>query len=252
VFDLSRLDVSPTGFGTCGQCPYRDTGSAALCFACASQTMTDVSDDRCMVCDQELRGDGTCINYWCRQPTEQRWFDVVWAIAMRTGELESAINRYKFNDKWGWALIFGRVLVGYLEEHRHAFSSFDRIIPSPTYTGPGGRRAWDHIQLILDYALAETDDSWPFEMGDPRAIVKIQDTPSMVGLGLWDRQAVAEKQLRDALRVPSPDLVRGKKILVFDDVFTEGSTLREVARALKRVGAVEVSGIVLARQPRTY
>jgi predicted amidophosphoribosyltransferase len=38
---------------------------------------------------------------------------------------------------------------------------------------------------------------------------------------------------------------------VFDDVFTEGSTLREVARALLMAGAEEVAGVVLARQPWT-
>ena len=37
--------------------------------------------------------------------------------------------------------------------------------------------------------------------------------------------------------------------MVIDDVFTEGSTLREVARALMLAGAEEVAGLTLARQP---
>jgi predicted amidophosphoribosyltransferase len=48
--------------------------------------------------------------------------------------------------------------------------------------------------------------------------------------------------------VRKPELVDGARILVFDDVFTEGFTIRQVARALKEAGAVEVSEIVLARQ----
>jgi predicted amidophosphoribosyltransferase len=43
--------------------------------------------------------------------------------------------------------------------------------------------------------------------------------------------------------------VAGSRILVIDDVFTEGSTLREVARALVKAGADEVAGLTLARQP---
>ena len=43
--------------------------------------------------------------------------------------------------------------------------------------------------------------------------------------------------------------MRGKRILVYDDVYTEGLTLREVARSLRDAGAVEVSEVVLARQP---
>jgi predicted amidophosphoribosyltransferase len=38
-------------------------------------------------------------------------------------------------------------------------------------------------------------------------------------------------------------------VLVIDDVFTEGSTLREVARALVTAGATEVAGLALTRQP---
>jgi predicted amidophosphoribosyltransferase len=41
--------------------------------------------------------------------------------------------------------------------------------------------------------------------------------------------------------------VAGARILVLDDVLTEGSTLREVARALRHAGAREVAGLVLAR-----
>jgi predicted amidophosphoribosyltransferase len=41
----------------------------------------------------------------------------------------------------------------------------------------------------------------------------------------------------------------GKLILIVDDVFTEGFTIREVARALRAAGAVTVSEIVLAREP---
>jgi hypothetical protein len=35
---------------------------------------------------------------------------------MRSGELEVAINRYKYAEAKGWAWIFGRVLAGYLEQ----------------------------------------------------------------------------------------------------------------------------------------
>jgi predicted amidophosphoribosyltransferase len=63
------------------------------------------------------------------------------------------------------------------------------------------------------------------------------------------RRAIASGKLRQALYVPSPGFVAGARILVIDDVLTEGSTLREVARVLRRAGALEVAGLVLARPP---
>jgi predicted amidophosphoribosyltransferase len=60
---------------------------------------------------------------------------------------------------------------------------------------------------------------------------------------------VAETQLRPALEVLEPDRVDGKFVIVFDDVFTGGLTLREVALKLRAAGARKVYGLALARQP---
>ena len=247
--DLERLEPRPAGFGRCGSCAYRDVGSAAICFACASKGIDRVGKGHCLTCDQRLPPSGTCANYWCHRPVEERYFSYIYAIAMRSGSLESAINLYKFRDKWGWASIFARVLVGYLDERPRAFAPWDAIIASPTFVGPGSRRQWDHIDLILQRARVEAAGRWPITSGQPNMVQKSSDTPSLVGLSLSERRHVASTVLRESLTVPDPSLVSNKNILVFDDVFTDGCTLREVARALLNAGAATVAGIVLARQP---
>lgn len=83
----------------------------------------------------------------------------------------------------------------------------------------------------------------------------VKDTPtdrfaSKGSVKPWqERKRIAEGPLRKSLRVPDPSRVVGRRILVFDDVFTEGFTIREVAKALIDNGAEEVSEVVLARQP---
>jgi len=62
-------------------------------------------------------------------PVEVRFFDFVYAVAMRSGRLQTAINRYKYQGATGWASIFGRVLVGYLDD-RHRSWRMDGIIAS--------------------------------------------------------------------------------------------------------------------------
>ena len=46
--------------------------------------------------------------------------------------------------------------------------------------------------------------------------------------------------------------VAGLHVAVVDDVLTTGATLNELAKVLRRAGAREVSGWVLARTPRDY
>jgi predicted amidophosphoribosyltransferase len=248
--DFDRLDPQPAGFGRCGQCAYRDVGSAGVCFACASRGLALVAGaaGHCQTCDQRLPASGRCSNLWCNRPQSVRFFDFIYAIAMRTGELENAINRYKYHGANGWAAIFGRVLVGFLDEVPGVADGWDAIIASPTYLGPGARRSRDHIRTILEQAALEAGDRWPIHT-DPPLIVKTRETPKLVGMRLGERRQACETELRQALSVPDPAAVADRRLLVFDDVFTDGSTLREVARALLGAGAAQVGGIVLARQP---
>ncbi len=94
--------------------------------------------------------------------------------------------------------------------------------------------------------MALPDHEWPIGQ---RVIVKRRETPAMRGRPWAERQAIAAGPLRRALSVTEPAAVAGSRLLVFDDVMTEGSTLQEVGRALLGAGAAEVAGLVLTRPP---
>jgi predicted amidophosphoribosyltransferase len=248
VIDLAKLDRPPAGFAACANCAYRDTGSSPICFACASEHTETPPADSCGVCDLPRDPGEDCGNPLCSWT--DRYFIQVRAISMRTGEMEQAISRYKYDNKWGWRAIFGRILVGYLNENSEQFAGYDAITPSPTYTGADAERAFDHTRLIVEAAEVEEPIAWPFEYD---LVVKEARTDRFATKGSvkpWkERKQIAEGPLREALRVPDPARVAERRILVFDDVFTEGFTIREVAKALIDQGAMEVSEIVLARQP---
>ncbi len=244
MIDLSKLDRPPAGFAACAECAYRDTGSAPVCFTCASERAEPMPKHACPICEQRLEAGVTCGNPLCSW--EDRYFSRVWAISMRTGEMRSAITRYKYQERWGWAIIFGRILVGFLDEHAPTFRPYDLIIPSPTFVGVGAERSFDHTQRIVEAAQVEEPIAWPFAYG---VIVKTQPTERLVDKNWRERKEAAESQIRASLSVPDPSRVEAKRILVVDDVFTEGFTIREVARALILAGAAEVSEIVLAREP---
>lgn len=235
----------PAGFGNCARCPYLVSGPAQVCFDCAKSSFERLAEDRCELCELALKEDGSCGNPLCNWGEDSRFFKWVWAISMRTGPLRRAIDRYKVGEKRAWAAIFGRVLIGYLNAQDVVFQRYDLIIPSPTWVGNGGR-AFDHTGLVIERAIIEDDGTWPFQTG---VVQKTTATTPFRGKTWRARYEIAEHQLRPALSVPAPKLVRGKRILVYDDVYTEGLTLRAVASSLRDAGAKEVSEVVLARQP---
>jgi len=76
----------------------------------------------------------------------------------------------------------------------------------------------------------------------PRAISRIRDTHSQVGLNFNQRM----ENIQGAFQADQR-LVEGKVGLVIDHVTTTGATMRECASALKMVGASAVFGLTLAR-----
>jgi predicted amidophosphoribosyltransferase len=165
--------------------------------------------------------------------------------------VELALNRYKYGGVRSWAPVFGSMLVELMERRRRLLEPFDLIAASPTFVGPGGR-PFDHTRAMLIEAARQPPSGrgWPFDNGTVPVIVKTGPTPRLASLCHRERRRVAEEQLRPVLHLPDRGRTAGRRILVVDDVFTDGRTLDEVARALRlQGGAREVCGLTLCRQP---
>jgi ComF family protein len=55
---------------------------------------------------------------------------------------------------------------------------------------------------------------------------------------------------KGSFAIARPGEIRGKRVLLIDDVFTTGATLRAAAAILKEAGAAHVSALTLARVDR--
>ncbi len=79
----------------------------------------------------------------------------------------------------------------------------------------------------------------------PMAVRRMKPTRQQVGLS----QAEREDNVRAAFAVPAEQdiVVRGRRVLVVDDVYTTGATVRAVARALRKAGAAHVDVLTFAR-----
>ncbi len=235
----------PLGFPKCPQCTYLRNGPPQTCLACATSTFEGIAPNACPVCNQMLDGD-TCPNWLCSDPN--RRIAKIRAIAYSSGPLRRKIISYKYDGRSGWSLIFGRLLIAWLDRNARQDAPH-LIIANPTFLGEGGA-SFGHTERVLDVAAKEDVlGEWPFDITEPRALVKVEATSKSAANSAAAKR-VAATELHSTLRLPNPERVEGRRILVYDDVCTTGSQLNTVAGFLiDEGGAARVEGIVLARAP---
>jgi ComF family protein len=80
----------------------------------------------------------------------------------------------------------------------------------------------------------------------PRTLMRQRSTDSQAGLTPRQRRI----NVRGAFKVSDQSAVRGKNILLIDDILTTGATARAAAQSLKRAGAASIYVATLARARR--
>lgn len=76
-----------------------------------------------------------------------------------------------------------------------------------------------------------------------KALRRIKNVPAQTGLEAEDRK----RNVQGAFAVRRPTVVRGRIVLLVDDVYTTGSTVKECSRVLRRAGTREVRVLTIAR-----
>lgn len=82
---------------------------------------------------------------------------------------------------------------------------------------------------------------------DLNLLLRVRDTARQAQLPLRDRSANVKQAF--ALEPGRAQELRGKRVVLLDDVMTSGATLFEIARVLRSAGAANVQAWVLARTP---
>ena len=114
------------------------------------------------------------------------------------------------------------------------------LVPVPLHRKRLLRRRFNQAALLAGALAAQ--EGLDIEM---MALVRHRATPQQQGLSAKARA----RNVRGAFHVPAEKaaLVKGRSIVLIDDVLTTGSTLMACAKVLKRAGAADVNGLVLAR-----
>lgn len=235
----------PLGFPNCPACPYLIHGASSTCIDCALSTIPPLTGRRCPICAQ-LVDQSTCRNKICTKPAPQRGFTSVAAISVDSDPLREKVRQFKYDGKYGWGSIFGRLILGWLDRNAHSASSYTHILANPSYLD---RKPYRHIELMLRSAsIEDIYHRWPIF---PYALIKPSETAKSAGKSLQAKIAAAGEHaaaLRLAAGSDAPPPLNGAHVLIVDDIFTTGAQLDAVGRRLLNSGAARVDGLVLARR----
>ncbi len=146
------------------------------------------------------------------------------------------LHGLKYHRRRTLARPFGRLL-GY-EILEHQFCNPDLVVPVPLHVRREKERGFNQSRLIA-YHTGQV-------LGKPvqSILFKNRDTLSQTALSRPERL----ENVRGAFSCNSP-LPEGSEVLVIDDIYSTGSTIKEAAAALQSCG-LKVYGAVLAYNPR--
>lgn len=201
------------------------SGAAMICAACETD-LPWLPRDRCTVCALPLASGAVCGQCLQRPPR----FDRVVAVFAYRFPVDALIHAFKYGRRLALARALGETLA------QTVASDVDAIVPMPLAPQRLAERGFNQA-LEIARVIAR-------RAGIPLAVHacrKVVETPPQAALP-WKERA---KNVRRAF-VCDADL-SGQRIAVVDDVLTTGATLNELARVLRKAGAAEVVGWVVAR-----
>jgi ComF family protein len=115
------------------------------------------------------------------------------------------------------------------------------LIPVPLHNARRRRRGFNQAEEISRVALRELRDL-PVELA-LKVLVRTRPTESQTGFTREQRR----ENLRGAFAVPDSSRIRGRNVLLVDDVLTTGATADECGRILLRAGAKKILTATVAR-----
>jgi len=200
----------------------------------------------CPICGRGALGGLT--HDFCRKPFG---LDGLTSIFAYKGVVAKAIKKLKYKFVKDLAEELVELFLSFCGEEK-LFSDFCCLsnvilVPIPLHPQRLRWRGFNQAELLGELIAENLGIKFV-----PDLLIRVKDTKPQVELDRKSRQqnilgAFRKNPNSQSTRLPAGEGVRNSLILIFDDVWTTGATLKEAAKVLKRNGAKKVWGLTIAR-----
>ncbi len=208
-----------------------------FCNACWNQIAT-IRDPICLYCGcplEEFLPEG---RFCPRCPDDTKVYDRAASVARYEGVLRDAIHWFKHRYKKGLGESLGKLMLQGFQE-RYQGQPLDAVVPVPLHWLRQRMREFNQARILAE-PLARDRGIELLE----GALLRIRYTTPQMKIRSYHRR---KRNIAGAFQAAQPERIRGKKILLVDDLYTSGSTIVECSRVLKAAGAEKVFVMTLAR-----
>lgn len=148
------------------------------------------------------------------------------------GILKTLIHQFKYENKFGLAKPLALLLSDMCPKKA------DIIIPIPLHLEKLRVRKYNQSQL-----LAKELSQVVHIPTSPTILKKVKPTLSQTDLSREERK----RNVKGVFKVYNPHKVRDKHVILIDDVYTSGATIKEASHVLAEHGTGKISVLTLAR-----
>jgi len=212
------------------------SNSPPFCPACTA-ALPPITSRSCQRCGSPLAL-SAIDNTACAACRTRRFaFDAAVAYGVYRGGLRDAVVKAKQAAHEPLATALGGLLAASCQA-RWPTPAFDMIMPAPMHWQRRWRRGVNSAELLCEAVARQL--KLPM-----RKLIRVQRATAKQGM-LTPHERF--ENVRGAFRFRGHrSLVRGRRILLIDDVMTTGATASEAAKVLRRAGADSVCVAVVAR-----
>ena len=198
---------------------------------------------KCVLCRKLLKNGEIDLCGACRADAPEypgkkiniRFLDSFAAVWYYEGNVRRSILRYKFYNARSYGVSFGRLLA--MKLLREYPEGFDMLTWVPVSRLRKLRRGYDQVELLAE-AVGKELGTAPVP-----TLKKIRNNRPQSRL---KDPAARKANVLGAYRVLENAEVKGKRVLLLDDILTTGATAGECARVLLSAGAKEVHCAAIA------